>query len=350
MINKALLISSLYGNVGSRQPLDPAIPTIDTNNKVSRSGYYVTDDPFVKLDVLVDTQDYQDIDATEFNALLKQIQERAITNVVNAVFSDTDYIERKMLFDYANNKVNSNTLTGFCGKQIKISNTPNVAFEISRVICEFEGTGTFTLMLFNSAKTTPIYTKDIIITSSYQLVDLNWVANDTTLYKGEYYIGYIANEDLKPYERDYELSNLQNIYTHLFIQNIQVPSHTTEVLFNLEDVEYTSVDCGLNLDITIYKDFTGLIIENESLFASTICKQFAVNIIEYYIASYRSNIKQRLSNEFLARAVVYLNGQEDPSIVGLTKTIGNEIKMLKKQVQRLKDQYQPNKMQYVTLS
>ena len=350
MVDKSTLISSLYGNVGSRQPLGSTVPTLDTANKTSRFGYYVTDNPFVKLEALLDTQDYSSINATDFNALLKQIQERSISDVVNAVFIDSDFIERKMLYDFANNKINYNQLLGFCGKKIKISDTPNIAFEISRVICEFNGTGSLKLLLFNSGKSTPIYTKTVTITSSYQVVELDWVLNDTVVNKGDYYIGYIASPSLKPYDRNFELSNLKNVYTHLNIQNIQVSSHTTETLFDLNQIEYTSIDCGLNLDITVYKDYTRLIIENESLFSSVICNQFACNIINYYPSTIRSNINERLSLEFLSRAMVYLNGQTEPNIIGLTQTVGNEIKLLRQQVKRLIEQYQPNKMQIVTLS
>ena len=78
MVDKTTLISSLYGNVGSRQPLGSTVPTLDTANKTSRFGYFVTDNPFVKLEALLDTQDYSSINATDFNTLLKQIQDRTI--------------------------------------------------------------------------------------------------------------------------------------------------------------------------------------------------------------------------------------------------------------------------------
>lgn len=346
MVNRITLISSLNGIVGFRQPLDSTIFTLDTANKTSRSGYYVNDDPFVKLDVLRDCQDYSAIDATGFNALLTQLQNKAITDVVNAVFSENDYIERNYLYPMANNKTESNQLSGFVGYKIETSKSNNVNMLITRALLEFEGTGSIQLLLYDTLQSTPIATKTVTITSKYQFVTLNW---DYPVNK-EYRLGYIASGSLKPYEREYQSNNIPNIFTHIRPLQIQVPLQVGTTLWDLDDEEGLSEYCGVNLDITIYKDFTELLIQNEQIFANAINLQCVCNIIDFYVASERSNIIERLSADFLARAIVYMNGQEEPNVVGLTKTIANQVKLIKQAIKRLKDNYQPNIMNIVTLS
>jgi hypothetical protein len=350
MVEKNKLISSLYQIVGFRQPTDPTFSVVlDADNKVSRSGYYINDDPFAKLTTLLDTQDNSEINDLQFNALLKQLQQRSITDVVNAVFSDADFIERGLLYNYPNNKVETTTLSGMVGREIVHSGAFNVAFNIKRVILEFEGTGTLRLLLFHTSRPTPIYAKNINITSTYQIESLNWICNNSDHLRGDYRLCYIATSGLKPYKRNYEYSNIKNIFTHIRFRDFRV-NHTTETMWDLRLEEGLSDDCGVNPDIVIYHDYTDLVMQSEELFAAAISQQCVVNIIEYFASSKRSNVNQRISNEFLSRAMVYIEGQDDPNIVGLTKKIANQIELIKEHIKRLKDNHQPHKMVIRTLS
>jgi hypothetical protein len=335
MVNKSTLISSLYGLVASRQPLDATFPTLDTANKTSASGYYVNDNPFAKLELLLDCQNYNGISASEFNTLLKQIQENAITTLVNSVFNEVDFIDRQMMYHYSSNKINTTLFSGLCARKIHIKRKNSIALRVSRVICEFEGTGTLKLLAFVPYKSTPLQTKTITINSNYVEAVLDWefTGVDTD------YIGYIASSGLKPYKRDYQNSNIKSLVTDLWFEDINNVNHTTEELWDLTTDFAISDDIGINLDLTVYLDYTSLAINNKHLFAKALNMQFAVNIIEEYIASMRSNINERKANEILSRAVVYLEGQTEPNVIGLKTTLGYEIKSLRKEIKRLTSNY-----------
>jgi len=184
MFNKNKVILALTGQVGWNQPFDPASPVLDTANKTATSGYRFDENSFVKIKAIKDTQDYPNISDEQFNTLLKTIQDTAIANTLNSVFDQPDFIDRQVLYPYANNKVNTESLPiGFVGYEIEVDNEKDMAFEITRCILEFQGLGDVKLLLFNSAKSTPIQSKIITITSSVQEVVLNWrVDNSDTCF------------------------------------------------------------------------------------------------------------------------------------------------------------------------
>ena len=116
-------------------------------------------------------------------------------------------------------------------------------------------------MLFNSSKKEPLKTETVTINSDHQEVVLNWVLNDTeTIYKGDYFVGYIKDETfaLSPFERSYENSDIMSTITHLNIEKIRVDDHSDSTLFDLNDVQFLEESTGLNLDISVYDDYTAV--------------------------------------------------------------------------------------------
>ena len=66
------------GLVGLRQPDDPNFFVINPTNLASSSGLFVNDNPFAKLDLLNDTQDYDSIDEIQFNTKLTRVMNNSI--------------------------------------------------------------------------------------------------------------------------------------------------------------------------------------------------------------------------------------------------------------------------------
>lgn len=342
MVNIVKIQDNLVGLVGFKQPYNPDYAILDSENQLSSSGYYVTDNSYAKIEYIKDNQDYLYISDSDFNTLLVDLKKSAISSICNQVFSDYDFIDRSLLFKYASNKVETEVLpNGFVGYRIKVSSEKNIAFKISRVLLDFDGTGTFTLLLFNSAKKEPIYTKEITITTDHQEIVLDWTLdNSGNTYKGEYYIGYLTDSlTVTPFKREYENANLLNSPTNLCIERIKVVGHNTETLFDLQDIDWLSEDSGLNLDISVFEDFTDFVINNKSLFARAIQLECIIKCIQLYLSSLRSNSNEINSETLYQKIMVELEGTNSQSVVyvkGLKNQLLGEITSIKSEIEKLK--------------
>lgn len=342
MINIIKIQESLVGIVGFKQPYNPDYAILDSENQLSSSGYFVTDNAYAKIEYIKDNQDYLSISDSDFNNLLVDIKKSAISAVCNQVFSDYDFIDRSLLFKNASNKVDLEVLpNGFVGYRIKVTTDKNIAFKINRVLLDFDGNGTFTLVLFNSAKKEPIYTKEIEVNNDHQEIVLDWVldnSNDT--YKGEYYLGYLTNSlTIIPFKREYENANILNSPTNLCIDRMKVVNHNANTLFNLQKIEGLSEDSGLNFDITVYEDFTDFVINNKSLFAKAVQLECIIQCIQMYLSSLRSNSNQTQAESLYQKIMVELEGTNAQSVVfvkGLKSQLIGEISNIKAEIEKLK--------------
>ena len=338
-------IDTLYGIVGLRGSDNPLYQILDAANLASTSGYFVDDNPYCKIELYKDNQDYNEITDVGFNANLKKLQESSISSVCDAVFSDSDYIDRQVLYRYAQNKTTTETLpSGFIGYKITPNDTKSLAFSITRDILSFDGTGDIELMIFNSSKKEVVFSEVVSIVSDHQVVELDWTLDDTDgLYKGEYYYGY--NTDgltVQPFKRDYNNSNIESIISDLYIENIFVKDHNTNTLFDLTTTEGNSLTTGLNPDITVYEDYTDLILNNKKLFSRAIQLDMQIKMIGFNLASIRSNKNQRLGEANTVRMLQEIDGQSGDGVVkiaGLRPMLLGEVKRLTTKIEALKDGY-----------
>ena len=356
MIKVDTISTSLYGIVGLRQPFNPNYAILDADNLVSRSGLYVTDNPFVKIEYLKETQDYKDVTDEDFNEYLKRIQQASIINVCQRVFNRFDYLDRNLLYKNAQNKVDQETLNnGFVGYKIKVSSDTNIAFQIKRVLLDFDTVGDFKLMLFNTSELNPIKEQSITITDKTQVVELNWsVDNNSDIYKGDYYLGYIKTDTTPiPYKREYEHSDEMSYISHLAFDKVQVNGHSTETLFDLDDTDALSENIGINPDIVVYEDYTDLIIQNEMLFSRAIELDMTISILREYSNSLRSNGTEMKSEQQAMRVLAEIEGQKGDgvlTITGLRPLLLGELNQLESQINKLKEGYFNNSIRMVTLS
>jgi len=347
VINVSKIKTGLNGVVGFQQSLNPDYPTLTAANTTSRSGLYATDNPHCKIEYIYDTTDYKGLSDPAFNTELTNIQNNSIVEVANRVFNMPDFIDRQLLFKNANNKVNTLTLdSGFACYKIQVSDKKNIAFEIKRVILEFDGAGDVEILLFNSAISTPIKSQIVTITGTQQIEQLNWVIDNTdNYYKGEFYLGYLTNAPalgtLKPFESEYNNSDIMSCITYLDVQRILFPGHTTATLPDLESDDGLSDNIGLNPDITVYEDFTDLMIQNERLFYKAIQLQMIVNCLQKYMASLRSNRNERETERVIDRVLnlVVEDSNGNIKMSGLQPELATELIRIQKEIKKLRDGY-----------
>lgn len=345
MINVITVQDKLEGLVALRQPLNPDYQKLDAANQASRSGYFATDNQFVKIETIYDSQDFAGISDADFNTSLVQMQRDSILSVCNRVFNDTDYIDRGLYYKYALNKINLVTLPiGFIGYKIQVTPKKNIAISIKRVLLDFDGTGSIKILVFNTAKKDPIFSKVISITTDHQEEVLDFVLDNTGgIYKGDFYVGYLTTGvGVQPFDRDYELSNIAYEYTDLFIERILIPGHTTETLFDLTLEEATDDITGLNFDITVYEDFTDLVTNNEMLFADAINKDFQINLLSISLASLRSNRNERVGDANVNRMLIEIEGTTEDSaikVTGLRSQLLRSINLIKENIEKIRKGY-----------
>ncbi len=348
MFQVSKISDKLYGLVGLRDSFNPDYAILDANNQISRSGYYITDNAYVKLEYLKDSQDYKNISEADFNEYLKRLQQSSIVNVCHNVFNRFDFLDRNLLYTNAHNKVNQAVLEdGFVGYKIRVSKSNDVAFGIKRVLLDFKTTGTFDLMLFNSSSNTPIETKTITITSNTQEVVLDWkIDNSDITYKGDYYLGYVKTATTPiPYKRDYGNADIMSEISNLDISRIQVVGHSTSTLFDLNDIESLSEDIGINPDITVYEDYTDLIINNEMLFARAIYLDFSIAVLREQLNTLRVNNNSNNAEKQSLKILAEINGisNEQPiKLVGLKSLLIGEIEQISSEIDKLKKGYFDN--------
>lgn len=342
MINVTKIQDSLIGLIGFKQPFNPDYTIVDADNRVSKSGYFVTDNPYAKIEYIKDNQDYVKISNPDFNLVLKQLKQSAISNVCNQVFSEYDFLDRNLLFKNATKKVNTNVLPiGFVGYRIEVGSTKNVAFKINRVLLDFQGTGDIKLLLWNTAKLEVIQSKEIIIDSDHQEVVLDWTLdNSGTTYKGDYYIGYNTNLlTVSPFKRDYENGNVMSSFKYLCIEQISVIGHNTETLFDVSQYQGLSQDTGLNFDISVFDDYTDFVINNSQLFARAIQLDCQIQCIQLYLSSLRSNLTQSVSAQLYEKIMIELEGTSSDSLIkvtGLKNQLIGEISSIRNEIQKIK--------------
>lgn len=356
MFEVSKIKNSLSGLVGFKQPFNPDYAIVNANNLLSESGYHVNSNPFAKVEYIKDCQDYAGISDDGFNTVLSDIIENSAVDVVNQVFSESSYIDRQILYKSALNKTETDTLpTGFVGFRIKVDSTKSVAFKITRAFLDFDGTGVINLILLNSAQKTILKEQEVTITTDRQEVVLDWVLNDTdSIYKGEYFIGYIKEGglNLQPYKRNYENSNILSALTHLKVDKVFVPNHITKDLFDLSKVNFLNFSTGLNLDITVYDDYTDLVIQNRFLFSRAVFISSVISCLSIYMASLRSNRNERHADELYKRILVEIEGTRASdnviTVKGLRPQLLTEISQIKKELTSLKEGYLGNGYEVIT--
>lgn len=345
MFNVTKIQDGLTGVVGVRQPLNPTYAILTTPNTDSSSGLFLDEVSHYKTEFVIDNIDYKESTPTQVNTYIENMQKSAISTVMYEVFGEESYIDRNFIYSRATTRQTLETgiLNGFVGYKITPSKTKNIGFEITRVRLEFSGTGTVKIILFNSNKNAPIKTKDVVITASDQEEELNWTVDSTDGdYKGEYYLGFIYDGSLIPFKRDYQDSNFQNNLSELSIERVYVSGATGTAIFDLDQVYGLSQNTGINPDITVYSDYTDMILQNKKLFARAIQLQWGIDMMRTYINSIRSNRNERISRDVILQTLQAIEGStiNNPlKVVGLREYLGDEIVKIRKTIEQLKRGY-----------
>jgi hypothetical protein len=348
MFDKAIVENALVGIVGVSNPNNPDYAIIDVANQASTSGYIVTDIALAKVEYLKDSQDYEAISDEDFNELIRTLQKSAISSVCNQVFQTEEFRDRAPFYKHATNNVDAETLDdGFVGWELNVTREKNVAFEITRVILDFQGNfpNDITLQLYNTGDPSPIKSLLVNITEQHQEQVLNWVVdNSGDTYKGDYYLGYVKSATTPiPFKRNYQSSDIISKIDGLTIQPRQVKGHAGSVIFDLNATEGLSENIGVNPDVIIYDDYTDFIKQNRRLLGRAIQLDMAIKMMNVTASSLRVNLSQRIGKDIRVEIFQAIDGIDADGgklkIIGLRGQLIGEIAMIKKEIEKLRQGY-----------
>jgi hypothetical protein len=322
--------TALSGLIGWKQPYSDFF-TLSTTNTASSSGFYFSDfSPLLEVQNIKDLQEDTDINQAEFNAMLGSIKRTAINKVCHAVFNRNDFCETKMVFDvdldWDDKEENDDFFVGY-------ELTPpvgNYIVTINTVKTYFDAADTLKLMLFHSSQQTPLSSKEITLVENTEVeTTLSWLL---TKNYGKYYIGYLRGNMTARgvYAEDV------NIFNTIRLRGMKVP-HTTETLFDEDDVQETWRTYGLNFEISTLRDYTRIIELNTSKFVNAIGYQAAIDVADMIIKSTRSNFKERN-----LRAVAMMEKEGLISNDPLSPKVNSLVQMLKKELTELNEMFTKN--------
>ena len=144
----------------------------------------------------------------------------------------------------------------------------------------------------------------------------------------------------------------RNFFLRIYISKVQVNGHATNTLFNLTETESLSENIGFNPDITVYEDYTDLIVNNEMLFARAIHLEFSIAILREQLNSMRTNKNERLAEKQSLRILAEIEGTDGDSslkLVGLRSILNGEIEQIAKEIEKIKTGYFNNSIRVNTI-
>lgn len=326
-ITKIIARSGLVGFRGSSNPSY----SISAANKLSRSGVYVEDvSKFVKIEYLRDCNEYYAISDNDFNAFLIKLQESAIIEVCNDVFSSEDILVNKPLYSgYADDFKEVENESDLVLYEFKLSEISNRSLIINKAWMYFNGLGTIKLLLFNQFKTAIVNSKSVsFLNAGMQEVELGWILPFAeSNINGAWYVGYLTS-GLSP--KAYNCDRCKNNISGVYIESGKVSGWNTESIFNPKSITYTANEYGLNFDLSVAKDYTATFIANEKSFANAVAMSMAIKTIDYIRTANRSNINQKLSSEMVDKMIFEIEGNPELKIWGLRSRYHNAVKTLKR--------------------
>lgn len=349
----------LTGLVAVREPLNPDIDVLNDDQYIASSGLYLDDVEHFRLDYWIDGQSYAKAESADYETLWSQLEKASIANVMARVFNKPTYIDRNLIYSNTFDRHKLVTLSNdpvFYGYEIQVSDRKNLAFMISNVRIEGktnEDDNELTIQLFHSSQAAPLKTIDIVLTNdgTLQMERLDWyIDNSDNYYKGRFYIGYGRPDfEFTPYERDFNNANVPNDISELCIRRIERLGDFAD----LSQINYTSQHNGLNFDITVYEDYTDLILQNKFIFARAIQLQWAMSVMLMCLSSNRSNRNERVIKEMLNLLMLTVEGQRGfglQKVTGIRDTLSGELARLGAEVESIINGYFTQEITMTTLT
>jgi len=285
------------------------------------------------------SQEDSNIGAANFNTYLQNLQTDVILKCLSGVINKKEMLEKKLMFERFGRQDYLNLNTGvFCGVRITPSKHFDVTCQIDNVALKFNANVTFNLYLFHdTAPTTPIATIPVSALANQQTVVnigqmLSYAGNSNK--SGCYYFGYFQNDLGSAVAINEIIQNFNTCYNFGLVP-IELPTVSGQGI-DVNNVSFTIKTHGFNIQMTAFRDYTQLIVDNAWLFDNLIGLQMAADVIEMLQNNTRTNKDQRIMAEQTKVLYSDLNTaqstEQHPFSAGLKERIAKEATRVKNEL------------------
>lgn len=333
MLDVARILTGFSQQIGWRQPIDQEYAVVSAANNVSNSGKYFQDySKSIRVENLKNNFP-QGLSDDDFNARLTEKANEGLVRACYDVISDElDLLESKPLYHFQNDfsKKITNVSNRFVGYEVTLAKQEGIAITLNKLMTHFDGVDTFNIYIYHSSQKSPIET--ISVTTQTDSVKsettskILYYQND--IYTGgTFYIGYYQDDlGVQAYDRQYELADIQNCFEFVYVKPIMVDATSGTDIFDVNKVENASESWGLNFDLSVYNDWTQLLLDNKSVMLDAIGYKVAAMLVD---DMYYSNRNNSISKEVKQRLLIELKGVSGAKEFGLEAKMDKEIKRVK---------------------
>jgi len=280
-------------------------------------------------------QEDKDIDVAGFNAYLTNLQADVVLKCLSSVFNKKEFLEKKLMFERFGRQDYINLNTGvFVGVRILPAKLFDVSVQIDNVALKFDADVIFNLYLFHDSQPgVPVKTISVTAVANEQtVINLGHVLSyaGSGNKSGVYYLGYFQ-DDLGAVHGINEI--IENFNPMFNFGCVPIELNKVGSGIDVNQVSFTIKTHGFNVQLSAFRDYTQLIVDNAYLFDNLIGLQMAADVIEMIQNNTRSNKDQRITGELTKMLYTDLNHagptEESPFSAGLKSKITNEVYRVK---------------------
>ena len=330
------VMNALLGRRRWRQPTTSEFPYTLAADLVWGSGdnyspVFESEHKIVDVFNIFNNQGDEGITQDGFNEYLRNLNRDNILKCLNNVFTKKENLEKKLLFERFGRQdyINLNERK-FVGVRILPARQFDVSCQIDNVALKFDANVTFNLYLFHDTQPqAPLAIFPVSAVAFEQTIVnvgkiLSYAGSGNK--SGVFYFGYFQN-DLGSVHAINEIIERFNPMFRFGMVPIEL-ANPSGTIIDVNNVSFTMKTHGFNIQVSAFRDFTQLIIDNAHLFDNLIGLQMAADVIELINNSVRTNKDQRVNKELSQALYMDLNlaqtTEERPFSTGLKTRIFRE--------------------------
>ncbi len=337
------VMAALLNRTRWRQPSSSLFPFQLTDNNVwgNTNPYGIVFESVHKIVTPLNifySQENEKISQDDFNTYLQNLQSDAILKVLKGVFNKSEALEKKLLFERYGRQDYVNINTGaFVGVKIMPARKFDITCQIDNVALKFTQDASFNLYLIHDAQPS-IYIATIpvnAVANAQTVVNigqmLSYSGNGNK--SGQYFLGYFQNDLGSAQAINEIIERFNDTYN---FGMVPIEMNVVNGVIDVNNHAYTIKTHGFNIQMSAFRDYTQLIVDNAYLFDNLIGLQVAADVIELIQNSTRTDLIKRISQESSAALYRDLNTaastEQMPFTTGLKERIKREADRVKREL------------------